>query len=123
MRASGTGRDSGSFLPGQDAGFLGAAFDPFLAGDPSLPGYSVLGLDLPRDIPLDRIGRCSLLDDLDRALDSAGLALDGLDDHQHKAFSLVPSPEARRAFDLSQEPASVRERYGLDPDNPRKLEA
>lgn len=109
----------GSFLPGQDAGFLGTAFDPFIAGDPSLPGYQVPGLSLPKDLDLDRVGqRRSLLDAVDHTLGD-GMAVEGLDDHYRKAFSLISSPEARRAFDLSREPESVRERYGRDPDNPR----
>ena len=32
--------------------------------------------------------------------------------HQARALSLLGSPEVREAFDLSQEPADVRERYG-----------
>ena len=47
--------NNGSFLPGQDAGFLGAAFEPFVAGDPSLPDYKVPGLELPSELPLDRV--------------------------------------------------------------------
>ncbi len=131
--------NNGAFLPGQDAGFLGAAFDPFLAGDPSLPSYKVPGLSLPRGLSLDRVGqRRSLLEAIDHSLDDrAAASVDGLDAHYRKAFSLaatsgwsgpsafslIASPEARRAFDLSREPQSVRERYGLDPDNPRTKEA
>ncbi len=113
----------GSFLPGQDAGFLGSEFEPFVTGDPSLPGYRIPGLDLPRELSLDRVGRRrSLLDAVGQALEpDAGT--DGLDAHYRKAFSLVASPEARRAFDLSEEPKAVRERYGLDPGNDRKREA
>jgi hypothetical protein len=115
--------NNGSFLPGQDAGFLGSAADPFLTGDPSLPDYKVPGLDLPRELPLERVARRrSLLDALDRTLGD-GEAVEGLDAHYRKAFSLIAGPEARRAFDLSREPRAVRERYGLDPDNPRKKEA
>jgi hypothetical protein len=117
--------NNGSFLPGQDAGFLGASFDPFIAGDPSRPGYRVPGLDLPKGLTLDRVDRRrSLRDAVDHALgDGSASAVEGLDAHYRKAFSLISSPEARRAFDLSREPASVRERYGLDPDNPRTKEA
>src|SRR5215472_3297657 len=116
--------NNGSFLPGQDAGFLGGAFDPFLTGDPSLPRYKVPGLDLPGDLPLGRVGRRrSLFDALDRALLGVAEAADGLGAHYRKAFALISSPEARRAFDLSREPEAVRERYGVDPDNPRTKEA
>jgi hypothetical protein len=115
--------NNGSLLPGQDAGFLGGRFEPFVAGDPSLPGYKVPGLDLPRELPLDRVGRRrSLLDAVSATLGD-GRAVERLDSHYRKAFDLIASPEARRAFDLSDEPASVRQRYGLDPDNPRSKEA
>jgi hypothetical protein len=115
--------NNGSFLPGQDAGFLGTAFDPFLAGDPSRPGYRVPGLDLPRELSLARaLGRRSLLEAVDRTLGD-GAALEGLDAHYRKAYSLISSPEARCAFDLSREPAAVCQRYGLDPHNPRTKEA
>jgi hypothetical protein len=115
--------NNGSFLPGQDAGFLGTRYEPMIAGDPSRPGYRVPGLELPRELSLDRAQRRqSLLSALDHALGD-GSAVDGLDTHYRKAFSLISSAEARRAFDLSREPAAVRERYGLDPDNPRTKEA
>jgi hypothetical protein len=115
--------NNGSFLPGQDAGFLGGSFDPFISGDPSRPDYQVPGLTLPRELSLDRVDRRrSLLGALDRTLGD-GEAVDRLDAHYRKAYALISSPEARRAFDLAQEPRVVRERYGLDPANPRTKEA
>ncbi|HZW30712.1 MAG TPA: DUF1501 domain-containing protein [Isosphaeraceae bacterium] len=115
--------NNGFFLPGQDAGFFGTGSDPMVTGDPSLPGYRVPGLDLPRELSLERVGRRqSLLAAVDRTLGD-GAAVEGLDTHYRKAFSLISSPEARRAFDLSREPDSVRRRYGLDPENPRTKEA
>jgi hypothetical protein len=115
--------NNGFFLPGQDAGFFGTGSDPMVTGDPSLPGYRVPGLDLPRELSLDRLGRRrSLLEAVDRTLGDDEVVA-GLDTHYRKAFSLISSPEARRAFDLSREPDSVRQRYGLDPDNPRVKEA
>jgi hypothetical protein len=115
--------NNGSFLPGQDAGFLGVAFDPFIAGDPSLPGYRVPGLTLPPELSLERVDRRrSLLSAVDQTLGD-GAAVDGLNTHYRRAFSLIASPQARQAFDLSQEPQAVRARYGLDPDNPRAKEA
>lgn len=115
--------NNGFLLPGQHAGFLGASFDPFVAGDPSRPGYEVPGLDPPADLPPSRMAaRRTLLDAVDHALGD-GSAADRLGEHYRKAFGLIASPEARRAFDLSREPAAVRERYGLDPANPRDHEA
>lgn len=114
--------NNGSFLPGQSSGFLGGPYEPFITGDPSRGDYQVPGLTLPRGISLDRVGgRRTLLDAVDHALDDP--VVDRLDAHYRKAFSLIASPEARRAFDLNREPMAVRERYGLDPDNPRNKEA
>lgn len=115
--------NNGFFLPGLDAGFLGGPLDPFVTGDPSLANYQVPGLTLPKELPLDRVGRRrSLLDAVDRTLGDGGMA-DGLGAHYRKAFTLIASPEARRAFDLSLEPRAVRESYGLHPDHPRDKEA
>jgi hypothetical protein len=115
--------NNGAFLPGQASGFLGGAYDPFLTGDPSLPNYKVPGLELPRELNLERVNRRrGLLDAVSRAVEpNAGI--DAMDAHYRKAFDLIASPEARQAFDLSKEPQAVRERYGLDPSNPRKKEA
>ena len=111
--------NNGFLLPGQHAGFLGAAFDPFVVGDPSLPNYKVPGLELPNNLSTERIaGRRHLLDAIGDVAH-----VDRLDAYYPKAFTLIAGPEARRAFDLTREPASTRERDGLDPDNPRTREA
>ena len=41
--------------PGQRAGFLGSAYDPFIAGDPSREEYHVSGMTLLPEVALDRI--------------------------------------------------------------------
>ncbi len=94
-----------------------------ITGDPSLPGYRAEGLELPRELSLDRVlERRRLLSAVDRAFGD-GSAADDLGVHYRKAYSLIASPQARQAFDLSREPGDVRERYGLDLDNPRTREA
>jgi hypothetical protein len=115
--------NNGSFLPGQDAGFLGATCAPFLAGDPSVPGYAVPGLAPPRGVDLDRIRRRrTLLEAVDHSIGD-GEAAEALDAHYRRAFSLISHPATKRAFNLDAEPQAVRERYGFDRDNPRKKEA
>jgi hypothetical protein len=119
---SNNGRD----LPGQRAGFLGPAFDPLVAGDPSAPDYKVPGLGLPRDVPALRLSqRRTLLDQLDGA---AGKPADesrwrDMETHYARAFSLLSSDETRQAFDLSRERTSLRERYGLPDRVDRSVEA
>jgi hypothetical protein len=119
---SNNGRD----LPGQRAGFLGPAYDPFVAGDPSARDYRLPGLGLPRDVPALRLSqRRALLDQLNGA---AGKLSDhprwqGMETHYERAFGLLAGEETRRAFDLSPEPAAVRERYGLPDRVDRSVEA
>jgi hypothetical protein len=99
--------------PGQHAGFLGAPFDPYrVNSDPNLPDYSPGALHLGADVPASRLrGRRRLLDRIDAA--AVRLARDGtLDSYAARAFDLVSSPRAQRAFDVSAEPDRVRDRYG-----------
>ncbi|HJT32981.1 MAG TPA: DUF1501 domain-containing protein [Pirellulales bacterium] len=118
--------NNGFDLPGQRAGFLGAAYDPLVTGDPSVPGYQVPGLGLPAELPLERLDqRRDLLAALDRRLANLGddPALDGIEAHYQQAFGLLTSNETRRAFDLGQEPEAVRRRYGLPDRTDRSREA
>lgn len=96
--------------------YLGGAYDPFLAdGDPNNPNYKVRELALPAGLDTTR------LDDrrgLRQAFDQARGAIDWaasqgeLDSFSEKAFDLLTSPDARRAFDLSTEDPRLRDRYG-----------
>jgi len=118
--------NNGVDIGGQKAGFLGAKYDPFVGGDPSLPGYAVPGLDLLPEVPLDRL---ATRDDLRQALDGAvgrlgdSEAAGRMGVFHRKALEIIASPETRRAFDLASEPERVRERYGTDPGSDRGLEA
>jgi hypothetical protein len=118
--------NNGVDIGGQKGGFLGAACDPFVGGDPSLKGYSVPGLDLSADLPLDRMGqRDDLRGQLDRAIGTLGEspATDRMDVFRRKAVEVITSPDTRAAFDLGREPQKLRERYGLDPGIDRSIEA
>lgn len=104
----------GNFIPGVLAGFLGDAYDPLIAGDPSVPNYEVPGLELR--LPGSQFeSRRRLLNDIDHGLGGASdrRALERKDVFYEKAFSLITSPQARRAFNLHDEPESVRQRYGF----------
>lgn len=106
----------GGQAPGQHGGWLGAAHDPLLvSGDPSDANWRVPALQLQDGLtPQVLDSRQALLAQLDSqraALDTAAAAAQ-MTDHQQRALSLLSSPHVRQAFDLSQEPDSVRERYG-----------
>jgi hypothetical protein len=109
-------RMNGTVLHGQSPGFLGGKHAPLvidddlndprarpdaLAGDSAVPG--------PR-----LASRRSLLDEVDearRALDRVA-EVRSLDAFQHRALNLLGSSRTALAFDLSAEPAAVRDRYG-----------
>jgi hypothetical protein len=103
-------------LPGQTAGFLGAANNPFQVNrDPNERDFHIGELEVPADLSLARLEeRHSLLARIDAQIMSAErLARNkAMTVYQEKAFELLRSPAVRHAFDLSQEPAQVRERYG-----------
>jgi hypothetical protein len=118
--------NNGFDIPGELAGFLGAAHDPFITGDPSLPGYRTPGLTPQPALSIDRIlRRESLLKRLDHSLGAIAesRSVERLDEFQRKAFDMITSSRVRDAFRLDKEPQSVRARYGLDPGTDRKIEA
>ncbi|MGV3722454.1 MAG: DUF1501 domain-containing protein [Actinomycetota bacterium] len=101
--------------PGQYGGMLGNRFDPFvLNSDPNKRDFKLPSLEPLPGLTVQRMrNRQSLLQDLDLGLQSLDeQAFRDLDVAQQKAFSLVTSSEVRRAFDLSEEPDKVRDRYG-----------
>lgn len=127
------GYSQGLRRAGPYGGYLGRRYDPVFAvcdpkfdrefnqdkefynpiapvGVPRLPSLE----DLP-GVTIERLHqRHSLLQQIDQA--AAGLEAQGdaanLDRFQRKALALLSSNRAREAFDLSTEPAAVREQYG-----------
>jgi hypothetical protein len=127
-------------LPGQVAGFLGSAHDPFqVNADPSAADFHLGELELPGDLSLDRLDhRASLLRALDghrrrgeahaEATTKAGgsaaalahpatkrvmtASADPRDVYTEKAFRLLHSPAVRRAFHLGTEDPRLQDRYG-----------
>jgi hypothetical protein len=102
---------------GQGAGWLGPLHEPLrIDADASRPDYRVGELSLRAEVPLARSRRRrELLDRLDaqrRRL--AGEAEQAAFSHHDRALALLCSRQAARAFDLTREPTSVRERYGTN---------
>ncbi len=105
----------GGRAPGQNGGWLGSRYDPMiLSGDPNAADWRVAELALHDDISLDRMAdRQALLATIDqqrRIADRAAAAAGG--GFRQQAFELLAGAKARQAFDLSAEPAAVRDRYG-----------
>jgi hypothetical protein len=105
-------------FPSYGGGYLGGAYNPFIAGDPNVSGYQVRDLTLPADVDWTRVAnRNFLLKQMDakfRAIEaSADMA--AMDSFYQKAYDLLRSPAARKAFDIGAEKESLRERYGRTP--------
>lgn len=95
--------------------YLGASTHPFtVAGDPSAPNFEVRNLSANPQIAAQLPERLNLLQRLDTSAhaDTAG-AMQAMDTHRQRALGLLSSDATRRAFDLSQEPRRLRERYGM----------
>lgn len=100
---------------GGTAGFLGAAYDPYyLFQDPNQK-ISTADLSLRNEVSQARMERrASMLHKVDDAMPDIEKAVSeyALDTYDTKALELILSGRARKAFDLDQEPAAVRDRYG-----------
>ncbi len=101
----------GGRAPGQNAGWLGKAFDPFrLEGDPNTPGFRVAGLSLPEGVDLARFDRRREL--LALQADHPGSAPPAWDTFQARALDALASARARAAFNIEKEPPQLRDKYG-----------
>jgi len=101
--------------PGQLAGYLGAGYDPMVLGaNPNAADFRVEGTGLPENMDPPRLrDRQSLLHTLEthqRRLEGGGLG--DMDTLYQRAFAMLTSDRAKRAFDIGQEPVRIRERYG-----------
>lgn len=103
--------------PGQDAGFLGHKFDPWLLNcDPNSAEFKIPDLAFPNEIPPLRFdSRRTLLEQVNRHLD-ATLQQSSLvrqySEESTQAIGLLSATAARKAFDLTLESDATRDRYG-----------
>jgi uncharacterized protein (DUF1501 family) len=86
-----------------------------VGGDPSKPNYRVRDLEPPEGVSLNRIenrrAMQNALDGFSRQVEESASTL-SRDAYYEQAYRLVTSPQAKAAFDLSSEPAQIRDRYG-----------
>lgn len=101
-------------FPGFFGGWLGSRADPlFISQNTHLPAFRPF--ELPDFLTPQRLlQRQRLLAEVDRQREGIAdlAATQPLHAHQQAALNLVTAPEARKAFDLTQEAPAIRERYG-----------
>jgi uncharacterized protein DUF1501 len=110
------GRTGGNLPHGQNAGYLGRQYDPFiLNADPAVPNFRVPNLLPPSYISAVRAERRQRMR---QAVDGAMASFENsaqvrqMDGNFHQAYRLMSSARAREAFALEQEPAATRDRFG-----------
>lgn len=95
--------------------YLGLSHKAFVTGDPSVEKFAVPNLSLAAGTDGTRLDERRVLvqqfDRFQRNLDQNG-SLEGMDQFRSAAFSMLTSPAVRDAFDLNQETAESRDRYG-----------
>src|SRR3989449_74794 len=111
------GPTGGNLPHGQDAGFLGKAYDPFvLNADPSTKDFKVPDLLPPTEIGQARLKRRQelrqVVDETVKSFEASPSA-QLMDANFASAYRLMTSQRARDAFDLAKEPQAVRDRYGM----------
>ncbi len=99
------------------AGYLGNEHNPFvMTSDPNSRKFSVDGITLPGGLSASRFDRRRrMLDRFDRwqeRVESQVSDSTAMDRFYEKAFGVVTSPRAKRAFDLSEEDDNLRNQYG-----------
>ncbi|MEQ8791742.1 MAG: DUF1501 domain-containing protein [Pirellulaceae bacterium] len=102
----------------QQPGYLGVRHAPLQTKETPRLGkpFSVRGISLDDGQTIEKFeARQRLLDRLDGGFDTlAGTnpLIDGLDEFDQQAYSVISSPRARDAFDTSREPSEVCESFG-----------
>ena len=103
-----------------NAGYLGDAFAPFQTNAVPMPGkpFAVRGISLPAGLSIEKVRRRqNLLADLDqtfRQADTNSQLVEALDTFGKQAHSMITSARTREAFDVSQEPESIRKQFAGD---------
>lgn len=98
--------------------YLGSGAAPFvIEADPNAPDFAVPDIMPPPAITADRLdARKELLARIDRfrqaAEARANRGAQTVSVFQRKAFKLMTSPEAKKAFDLQAEPDKLRDEFG-----------
>ena len=95
-------------------GFLPSTNAAFSVGDnPDKPNFKVRDLDFYQGLDLTRLDRrrqiVNALDAFSREKDANGAVSDP---HLERAYNLIASQDAKRAFNLDEEPDEVRRKYG-----------
>lgn len=99
------------------AGYLGNEHNPFIvAEDPNGAQFNIDGIALPGDVNASRfMRRRRMLEKFDHwqaRVEAQVSDVGAMDSFYEKAFGIVTSPRAKKAFDLAKEDPKLRDSYG-----------
>ena len=94
--------------------YLGGGANPFIVeSDPNTPQFRVRNLTFAPELTLGRLeDRSQLVRAVDQVRRGVERPAADMDEHYQRALGMMTSREVAQAFDITQEPASVRDRYG-----------
>lgn len=109
------------------SGYLSSSYGPFSLGDdPNNPNFKVRDLDLAGGVDEARfVRRKAALERINSRFGSMVSAdnVQAMDTFYERAYSLLDSPQAREAFDISKEDNALRDAYGRNQAGQRLLTA
>jgi hypothetical protein len=99
-----------------ESGFIGSGYNAFSVPDPSAPNFQVRDVNPPGRVDDQRLSRRrAYADRLNQRFE--GSLPDGnvkaVDTFYERAFDLVNSADAKKAFDVKQESDTLRQSYGM----------
>jgi len=111
------GTTAGFVTPGQNAGFLGRRFDPFVVDKhPDDPNFAVPNMSPVEGLSRSRLkSRVNLSEQFDSFRGGLENVIDmaDLNSVNQLAIDLLTSPKVAEAFDIEAEGQAERERYGM----------
>ncbi len=105
--------------PAGGTGYLSSKFGAFEIGtDPGQAGFKVRDVTLPKGIEIEQFNRRkSARDAVEshfKSMETDPRALDAMDSFYQRAYNLISSPAAQKAFTLDDESAKTMDLYGAD---------
>ncbi len=99
-------------------GYLSAKYGPFGVGsDPAGGNFKVRDLKLPGAVDEARFERRKSLrvavEDHLRQMDTHSDMIEAMDEFYQQAYTMISSPKAREAFDMTKESTATVEKYGI----------
>ena len=96
------------------AAYLGGGVNPFIVeSDPNLAEFRVRNLSFAPELTLARLeDRHQLLQNMEAVRRTLDPRAADMNEHYQRAFGMMTSREVAHAFDITREPAAVRDQYG-----------